>query len=468
MKYRIFILIAIATTFACKRINPDKHSHQKQPSILPQPLSSVNIPLEIPLVYLEKQLNQGFRDLVYSETALDISSGVTTDVEVHRTGEIRLSAGGENQLLVKFPLRLKGELNVEKKIFGQILQTSIPYDELLSPEVSFTPEVGKNWDLAISNLKIITWGRSLKYSFLGYEVDFDPIIRKHIENVLRNQLGPSGPSRISFRHLADETWKSYSQPFKIGSGDLEAYIYTVPRRIKINERLTAGNSLKLNIGLQGEVMTYTDETHQVDPSPLPGLYYNEDTVNHLDITLPLAILYQTLDNYLNSELSGKTFKIDDQSFITPQAISTQSYGDRALVKMDFTLERTGKKNLTGELYLVGKPTYDEKNEAIVFKDIDFDINTKNILTNSARWLKQRKLLETISRYAIFPISDYIDETRVELQKRGYFATDFASLRVKSPALQVTGIYATEDDVRIYLNVKGKLEVKLINPEHLLK
>src|SRR5690606_23873593 len=149
------------------------------------------------------------------------------------------------------------------------------------------------------------------------------------------------------------------------------------------------------IGIEGEVVSHVGRRPQTKPSPLPGLFYNEDTSNRLDITLPIAISYSALDDYLNQELSGKAFKVDNQTTIFPKAISTQSFGDRALVQMEFNLERSGKKDLSGELYLVGKPSFDPDKEAIVFDEIEFDLNTKNILANSASWLKQAQLLEII-------------------------------------------------------------------------
>ena len=468
MKYSGTILVlVILTLIGCKRINPDRPSFRGELPPLPEAVSTINIPLEIPLKYLEQHLNSGLNELVFAEEGLNIGNGVTTDLEVFRTGDLRLSSNTDNKLLVNLPMRLKGDLKVAKTIFGQSLSTSIPYDESLSPVVSFTPEIGKNWDVAINDLKIESWGRSLKYSLLGYEVDFDPILRKHVENVLLTQLSSNGQSRISFKKLISETWNAYGKPFRIGEGDLETYLYTVPQKIKISEQLTSDQKLKLNLGLEGKVVTFLGDKPQIKPSPLPGLFYNEDTTNRLDITLPIAVPYSLLDEYLNQDLSGQNFKVDNQTNFIPRSIATQSYGDRALVQMDFTLERAGRKDLLGELFLVGRPTFDAEREAIIFEDIDFDINSKNILANNASWLKQGQLLAIIQKNAYFPIGSYISQARVELQQRGYFSTNFASFRVKRPELNVKGIYVTEKDVRIHLNAKGQMEVILSNPGALM-
>src|SRR5690606_25666078 len=140
------------------------------------------------------------------------------------------------------------------------------------------------------------------FDFLGYEIDFDPILRKQIENMLNRQLGSNGLSKISFKSLMSKTWQAYGEPIKIEQGDIEAYIYTIPHLIKVNEQVTADNTLKLNIGLQGEVMTQNGERPDKKASPLPPIQINEDTVNHIDITLPLKVSYGTLDQYMNKQL----------------------------------------------------------------------------------------------------------------------------------------------------------------------
>lgn len=469
MKYRCFILfLTLGTSLACKNINPDKPSFNGNPVSLPKAVSKINIPLEIPLTYLEEHLNQGLGELLYSEEGLSMGNGLFTDIDVHRTGEISIAAKGANNISIRLPLRLKGNLKIEKKIFGQPISTSIPYDETLFPEISFSPEIGENWEVAMANLKVESWGRPMKFDLLGYEIDFDPILRKQIENMLNRQLGSNGLSKISFKSLMSKTWQAYGEPIKIGQGETEVFIYTVPHLIKVNDQLTANNTLKLNIGLEGEVMTQIGERPDKRASPLPPIQINEDTVNHIDVTLPLVVSYGTLDLYLNEQLVGKGIQLDKNTELIPKEIATQSFGERALVKIKFNMKREGKNDLKGELFLVGKPLFDRDQEAIVFHDIEFDLNTKNILAKSASWLKQEQLLTAIKKQAVYPIGPYIQEAKSELQQLGYISTDFASFSVKNTELDVKDIFVTEDDIRLYLDASGEMDVKLKDADKVLE
>ncbi|MBD8489597.1 DUF4403 family protein [Echinicola sp. CAU 1574] len=460
MKTNLFVLSLLLLIFSCKGINPEKPKYDGEPTVLPDAISKVNIPLEIPLDYIEKNLNSELAQMLYAEKGLNIGNGLLADLEVNRTGDISLIAAGQNKLEIELPLKLQGKINIEKKIFGQRISTAVPFDEGIIPRVSFIPEIGRNWDIGISNVNIESWGRSLKYNLLGYEVDLGPMLKEHVEKMLDEQLTGNNLSRISFKDMMQKTWEAYGRPVKFEQDGFDAYVYTVPHKIKVKERFTTDQKLQLIIGIEGEVFTQIGSEPDITLSNLPNLYYNDDSRNFIDITLPLSIPYKDLDKYLNEMLANQTFKMDNKTDLTPKSFQTQSFGEKALVKVDFLVTRNGKKNIAGNVYLVGKPTYDPLREAIVFEEIDFDLNTKNILASSASWMKQGAVLEEIKKYASYPIGDMIREARLELQQQGYIETDYASFRVKRPALDVEGIYTTEEDIRLYLRSTGEVDVKL--------
>src|SRR5690554_1648434 len=100
MKYRgLLLLLVICVAWGCKRINPDRPTTNREPVSLPKAVSTINIPLEIPLSFLEDQLNKGLNELLYSESKLNIGNGLFTDINVIRTGSISLSTKGRDVLL---------------------------------------------------------------------------------------------------------------------------------------------------------------------------------------------------------------------------------------------------------------------------------------------------------------------------------------------------------------------------------
>ena len=461
----IFFFVGLCLLASCKRINPDKPTFLGEPTPLPKAISYINAPLDIPLSYLENHLNNGLNELMVSEEGLVVGDGVSTDIDMYRTGKISLSAV-DNRLQINLPLRLKGNLHIEKSLFGQVLSTAIPYDETISPVISFVPQIKEDWALGFDQLKIESWGKSLTYNLLGFEINLDPILRRNIEKVLNNENQLL--SSINLRNLGHKAWDAFAEPIKIQEGDIDAYLRTIPQKVKVSQQISNSQHLKLLLGLQGEVMTHVGSRPDLKAVPLPDLSSNDDSVNHIDLTLPLIFSYKTIDQYLNQHLADQIFKIDANSQMIPRNISTQSFGDRALVKMEFTLMRSSRKDIKGELYLVGKPTYNSVEESIVFENIDFDLNTKSFFTNSASWLRQGQLLNAIEKHTTYPIGPYIDEVRSRLQNLDYIRTDFATFNIQNPTLNVQDIYVTENDLRLYLDLKGKLAFQLTDIGRILE
>jgi hypothetical protein len=152
--------------FSCKSIKPESPPDPTTQE-LPSTLSIINVPISIPLEMLENNLNKDWSSKLFSDNALPLGSGLFADLDVTRIGKISLKGLENNALQVKMPMNLKGDLKIEKKVFGQVLSTNIPFNENINPEFSFIPEIGPNWDLMIKNLNIESWGRSMKYNLLG-------------------------------------------------------------------------------------------------------------------------------------------------------------------------------------------------------------------------------------------------------------------------------------------------------------
>lgn len=457
----LFGIIFLLLAGSCRRIQPESAALQSPPP-LPKATSQVNLSLEIPLPYLEQQLNQGLSQRLYMEEALEIGNGLFADIDINKNGHLTLLAGEEGKLRLSLPIVLDGKLKLEKKIFGQLVSTAVPFRESLVPIISFRPVLREDWNMEIEALEIESWGKPLQYDLLGYEIDFEPLVKKRVKTMMEGQLQKEALSRIDLRGLAQATWNAYGKPLHIKNGETEMYLYTIPENIKINNIVITDQKLLFAIGLEGEVQSQFGEGPKTAASVLPKLTQEEvngNFGNFIDITLPLAIQYATIDEYLNKEMAGKTFRIDSRTQLVPHGFTTGHYGERALVKMDFTALRSGKKDLSGQMFLVGKPVFDSDRDAIVFENIDFEFNTKNFLANSANWLKQGRILNAIQKNAVFPIGDYMEEAKQELNTLGEWQTAFAAVGLDNTDLNVQGIYTTTGDIRLYLKSTGDIRIR---------
>lgn len=446
--------------FSCNRINPDKPTFVGETTELPKALSQINLSLAIPLSTIENQLNQNLKELLFTGRGLELGNGLFSDMDITKTGNLRLSTAENGNVRVSLPIFLDGKVILEKKIFGQSVSAALPFKESLTPQISFRPRIDENWDVQIDQLEIESWGKSLQYDLLGYQIDVEPMIKKHVKSIMENQLVTEGLSSLNLKSLAEKAWSVYGKPIHISNDEWKMVLVTTPEKIRVSQNFTEDQHFVLNLGMEGEVFGQSGSMADRKQPPLPKVFPNESTDNKLDMTLPMIITYGAMDEWLTKEMVGNAFRLDSKTQFIPTTFATQSFGNRALVKMDFIAKRANRKDLVGELFLVGTPVYSEEREAIIFENIDFDLNTENFLTNSARWLKKKQILNAIKKQAEYPIGEYLEQALLELNALGSWQTEFASFGLEKPTLAVEGIYTTPEDIRLYLKSTGDIQVMM--------
>lgn len=409
---------------------------------------------------MEQQLNQNTQQKLFKENNLSLGSGLTADVDVDRNGSVELRALDDNRISVKLPVKVKGELKIERKMFGQKLSTSFPFDDVISPEFSFQPEIGRNWDLNIKDLQINQWGKSMTYNLLGFDIDLGPLVKNQMQRVLNKQMAAADLSRFDFKNMAEETWRVFSEPYTVEQESVQVHFYTLANRMKVKEEIGMDQKLVLYLGMEGEVYSKIGDLPILPENPLPDIYYNENEANELDIILPLMISYQDLDQFLNEAFENKIIRLDSKTEILPLALRTSAYGERVLLEMDFKAIRKSKNEIFGTMYLAGIPDYDMDEETVRFLQPIFDVKSDKGAVNLAIRMRKGKIQRQIRKTAAFPIGDFLRELRRQMNQQDYVETDFASFRVMNPSLDLEGIYHTLEDVRVYFHAEGQMDVKL--------
>lgn len=462
MKFQSIKLLFIFTVLlhaSCKSIKPERPPAAGLIE-LPSSRSTVNIPIIIPLSYLENNLNKDWSSKLFADKGLPLGGGLSADLDVTRTGKISLRGSENNTIHVKVPMNIIGDLKIEKKMFGQNLSTNFPFNENLSPEISFIPEIGQNWDLNIQNLQINSWGRSMKYNLLGFEIDLDPLVRNQLQKVLDNQLKAANLSQLDFKHMAQETWNAFSEPYTVNQNGIEAHFYSVPDKIMVKEEITLDQELILYLGLEGEMFSQLGSKPNITKKDLPNIIANERKENQIDLVLPLTIPYKDLDEYLNSTFSGQQIRTNNSTLIFPSNLKTQKYGDKTLLSMDFKAVRDGKKDVEGKMYFAGKPVFDKNSESLIFEEPQFDVKTGDFFSDLGIRFRKGKIQRQIKKIAVLPIGELLNNAQNEMAQQGYFQTDFADFKVLNPSFDIEGIYSTAEDIRVYIRSKGKMNVQL--------
>lgn len=461
-KYNSNIIACLCLIFsfcACKSIKPENPPAATQ-QVLPDTKSRLNFPVAVPLSYLEDNLNRTLESKIFSDKGLSLGSGLFADLDVTRIGKIALVGTDDKSLKIKIPMNVLGDLKIEKRVFGQNLSTQFPFNENISPEISFVPAFGENWDLSIRDLKIDNWGRSMSYNLLGFEIDLEPLVKGQLQRVVDNQLQAAGLTRFDFKEMAAQTWEAFSAPYTIEQNGFVVHFYAQPDNLLVSQEVTADQNIILYLGLEGEMFSQTGEKPVPYSKPLPPVKVNPSKENVVDIALPIVFAYRDLDQIMNEAISGQRLKLDSKTVLNPFQIRSQQYGDKVLLAMDFTAERANKNPISGVMYFAGQPVFDEASETLRFEGVEFDIKTDNRLAGTGIKLRKRKIQRQIQKLAVIPLGEFLSVAEKELQRQGMLDTDFATFQLRQPKISVEGIFSTESAIKVYLKAKGAMDVRL--------
>ncbi|EIM77210.1 hypothetical protein A3SI_08019 [Nitritalea halalkaliphila LW7] len=87
---------------------------------------------------------------------------------------------------MKLPINLAGKVQVERRVFGQMVQTSVPINENLAPEVRFTPSIGSDYGLQLEDVSLLSLNGRLRVSVLGFQINIEPFVKGELERQLQN------------------------------------------------------------------------------------------------------------------------------------------------------------------------------------------------------------------------------------------------------------------------------------------
>ncbi|HZH95947.1 MAG TPA: DUF4403 family protein, partial [Flavisolibacter sp.] len=259
-------------------------------------------------------------------------------------------------------------------------------------------------------------------------------------------------SSINLRPYIQQAWNKLGAVYAIPS---VGYMALHPTKFRMENMTIKNDLLNISIGI-----TATPTISFIKPvtatTPVPNLSASPNKEG-FSIFLEAALQYDSLSTVMNSYLVNKRFDVNE-GIIKKHIIikSTSVSGDdkgNLRIKMDFT----GSHN--GTFFLVGKPAYDEATKTIEVQDMDYDLKTKSLLLNSAKWLFNKRIISELKKYATINLASYYDTAALTLNTwlnkewtKGIRGTG----SVKD--LKLTSVQALPQHLLIRSNCAGKLAV----------
>ncbi|MCR9084743.1 MAG: DUF4403 family protein, partial [Cyclobacteriaceae bacterium] len=165
-----------------------------------------------------------------------------------------------------------------------------------------------------------------------------------------------------------------------------------------------------------------------------------------------------LDQELGNFLGSSPIRVDKKTTMQLSNLQTGPFGELLMVRADFLAIRSDGEQLDGEIYLVGKPSFDQVEQQLELQDINFKVVTESTKVKWAVAFKKGKIIRRIERQARFPIDELLQGTLDSFQGQLKLETPIADLRLEDLSLAPGGFYPLVDELLIHMLIEGKVDI----------
>lgn len=420
--------------------------------------SNLSLPIEMKVSSLEALINRKLTGLLYADTSLENNGGDNLMVKAWKKDNIKI--GFENGLfLYRVPLKLWIKAGWKINQFGITLSDYREMNAEIALKFRSSVSVNKDWSIStITTSDGYEWlsKPTLKIGPIDLPITFiaDMIIKYNTQSI--NSAIDAGLSQsLDLKSNVKQAWIEMQKPMLL-SEEYGLWLRVIPKSISALP-ITGGNGIIRHVStIQAvtECFTGKQPPYQINGN-LPDLVTTNKMSDDFNGNVVSYIGYQYLDSITRLMLVNTTYDFGKKKI---KINNVSVYGNES--KMIIAADVSGSVN--GKIYFAGLPSYRDADSSIIFKDLKFAMQTKNVLLKSASWLANSEIEKVIGRKMSYPIGSYLRETydmmaqslkRYEIGEGFYLTGVLGNMDVQQPLLAPAGIIAP-------VNIKGKIAIKL--------
>lgn len=473
MKTRIvfFLLPAlIVTQYACQSkkffatppdYRPDSVSYVPKPSI-------INLPITIPMLSVNQAINGELKGLIYEDNDYSNNNGDNLMVKVWRTKKEIKVDGYKEKIRIMLPLEIWASYRWQGCSFCPTIEKATDFE--MDITLNTVLRIGNDWQALLTTTATdITFSKEpkLDFSYNGYGIQI-PITRVVKTALMANlpaitaEIDKQVEENVPIKQYLSETWEQIQEPILLDSV-YKAWLVMVPEKIFISPLSNDVNKIKLNAGISAFVETKLGAKPKLKRSTQLSAPVIQDKIDKkFEVEIPVSIDFDMATELARKNLKDSTFQLDNKKKITVNDIEVYGKGGDVFIKTDLS------GSFNGLVYMRGKPAIDTVTNKIYFKDLDFDINTKNALYKIAAWMAHGTIKKIFQKQFVYNVGDDLKaaENSVQTYLDGYTYDNLVTVNGRMGKLRLKEIFCNEEEIMAIFTAFGSASVNiesLVNP-----
>jgi len=119
-------------------------------------------------------------------------------------------------------------------------------------------------------------------------------------------------------------------------------------------------------------------------------------------------------------------------------------------------------SFNGKIYFTGRPRFNTVKNTVEVADLDFHVDSRNMLYKSASWIFQGPIKKQMAAAMTFPLDENLKELRTSVQEtlKQYEITPGITLTGQLDTINVLDTRLTPTGIRVDIFSKGKINVEV--------
>ena len=452
----ILALNSCSTTNKIATLKPEPDD--ATPLVYESTPSFINLPISVKVKDIENLTNAQLNGLIYEDNTIDDDD---IEMKVWKLAPITIKnenavAGQKIKILLPLKATLKYRIGTKKMgvALYNVQEFNLDGVVTLLSEVSLT-----NWKLNTkTELKSLDWNESPTMTVFGKNVPVTYLVNPAISlfrSKIEKKIDDAIAKSMDFKPNVLTAIEKLCTPFEM-SETYASWLRITPIEIYSTTAKLKNDTFVLDMGMKCTIETL------IGKQPESKFYANKITLKPVakipqDITANIVAVstYQEASKLMTKNFSGQVFGSGSKS-ITVQNVAIWHKNGKMIIALDVL----GAVN--GTLYLAGFPQYNDKTKEVFFDQLDYALDTKNKLLQTANWLAQGIILNKIEQNCRYSIQPNLEEGHKNIMAylKNYSPMPGVFVNGKLDGIQFEKFQLTNQAIIAFLTVKGTVNVAI--------
>ncbi|MGB0930200.1 MAG: DUF4403 family protein [Chitinophagales bacterium] len=447
-------LLWLTTACSCKSLEPPQPNasyddYEAPPSI-------VNLPINISIEDIEKNLNSQMTDLMYEDMSFEDNGNDNLMLKVWKKGDVDLRLQG-NSIAYSVPLKLWLKKKIEIKQFGMNLSDVREVEGAIRLDFVSDFKINPDWSIATKTVSDgYKWLKTPSIKIVGYSLPVtfiaDMLMEQNKEGI-GGQIDAYVKDGLNLKKYLDDVWQNMQEPMLVNE-DYNLWLSIVPQQIMLTPFNNSLDSIRMKVGIKAvSEVTMGDKPKVKKNKDLPPLKMMAQIPDDFSVNIAASIPYKVAAEEAKKTIVGQTFTSGKRS-VTVKDIDIWGRKKKLVIKAEV------EGSIDGYVYLIGKPVYDAEEAVVRLENLDFDLETKNVIQKTAAWLFNAKITKQMEPYLVFPLEESIADMRnqVKEQLTNSKFDNGISLTGKLDKMDIEEIFLAPTAIKVVVGSSGSLKV----------